>query len=238
MYEYVVGVVILFIIWLCMYWYRKDLRWPMVWSGLFYTIILLFLFLATWIGHNLGYIKDMVIPGYWDPDTILNLGRITQGLSLEDIMFMFFVGGISTFLYEGLFSVKIQIKKSYKPHLKAIIGGIIIAALVWAVFLKNPIYSLIAFGLSGAFILWFERKDLIKHSIIGGISFMIIYGLAFSIFNLIFPNFIHQVYSLNQISGVIILKIPLEEWLYALSFGMMWAPMYEYIHGERDVRIK
>jgi len=96
-------------------------------------------------------------------------------------------------------------------------------------------YALIVFGFAGAGILWYDRPDLIFHSLWGGIFFLIIYFILFTLFNVFFPNFITTAYHLKNLSGIFIGTIPIEELLYALSFGLLWSPLYEY---EKNVGLK
>src|SRR3989344_8728543 len=106
MYEYLIGTGILFIIWTCCMIARPDLRRPMIWSGLIYAIIsIIYFFVIVKIVSSFIYLGEGFIPGYWNPDTLFDLGR-TLGLSIEDILFAFFVGGIATMIYELLFRKK------------------------------------------------------------------------------------------------------------------------------------
>src|SRR5579871_5412607 len=98
MYEYLFGVFILTCIWIVLYLIRKDLRKAMIWSGLFY----IFWTLVGFILYRLFAFSPerSITPGYWAPPTLFNLGQKTGGLAIEDILFMFFVGGIATAIYE------------------------------------------------------------------------------------------------------------------------------------------
>lgn len=238
MYEYLIGCFILSIIWLIAFILRKDLRKPMIWSSIMYALIMGILFIVIKFFQNFGLITQTIVPGYWNPNTLFNLTRISGGYGIEDGLFMFFVGGIATFVYEYFCKKKIKIKKHYKHHIRAPIVGILVAILFGIIFNFNLIYTFIVFGLAGAISIWIERKDLIKHSLFGGLSFMIIYFIAFLLFNLIFPDFITRVYNLENLSRVMIFTVPIEELLYAISFGLIWAPIYEYEHGEKDINIK
>lgn len=236
MYEYLIGVVILFIVWLILFFIRKDLRKPMIWSGLAYLLIVTGYHIIWLIVSNFVYLGEAVIPAYWNPDTLFNLGRITKGIAIEDLLFMFFVGGIATSIYEIFTKSKISLKKTRRPHIIAPLIGVIVSFLFMLMFKPNPIYPFILFGFSAAIFLLVQRKDLIKHAIYGGLIFLFIYFISYSLFNIIFPDFISNAYALENLSGIIILKIPLEEYLYALSLGMLWSPLYEYWHGERNTK--
>lgn len=237
MYEYLSGCAILFIIWLWAFIIRRDLRKPMIWSGVFYLIINTLLFIIFKFFFLIGTLRNSstIVPGYWSPDTLFNLGRTTGGYALEDAIFMMLVGGIATFLYDYIHRKKIKIKKNRKHHVRAPIIGFFIAIVFALITQANIIYALMVFGIVGAASIWIERKDLIKNSLFGGFAFLIIYFLAFLLFNWIFPGFISQAYNLKNLSGILVLTVPLEELLYAISFGLIWSPIYEYAHGEKDI---
>ncbi len=235
MYEYLTEDLILGILWLFCFLLRKDLRKPMIWSGAAYAALMTIIFIIIKVTSLFFIIESYrtVNPGYWSPNTIFDLNRITGGHSIEDALFMFFTGGIVAFIYEFFFHKKIKLKINYKHHVKAIIFSLIVFIIFVAFYKINLIYPLILFGFAGALFIWFSRKDLIKHSLIGGIVFLVIYFISFNLINLLYPNFIEQTYNLNNISGILLFKIPLEELLFALSFGLLWSPFYEYEHGEK-----
>ncbi len=234
MYEYLIGVLVIAIFWFLVFLLRKDLRKAMVLSGLIYMIVLIFTFAVWWVLSHFIYLSGSIIPDYWNPDTLFNLGRITKGLSIEDALFMFFVGGIVTVLYEIIFKKRI-INTNKKPH-KISIVVYFLGFFIFTYFVQlNIIYtSLILPSFLGAIFLIIQRKDLIKHSIIGALLFTIIYFLGFLLFDFIFPNVIESYWNLNGLSGIILLSIPIEELLYAFSFGLMWSPMYIYFYGKKE----
>mgnify|MGYP001602330297 FL=1 len=59
--------------------------------------------------------------------------------------------------------------------------------------------------------------------------FLILYFLYFLILIALSPGYVEQVWNLKAISGILILGIPLEELLFALSFGFIWSSIYEHI---------
>ena len=234
MYEYLIGIAILAVVWAVCYFVRKDLRKPMIWSGFAYLFVIVSYFLIWRMTSFFIPLGQPIVPTYWNPDTLFDLGRITGGLAIEDILFMIFAGGIATFIYEFSFGKRIVIRRTYHPHIRAIFIGYLVSFLVMFFAQPNPIYPLIAFGFAGAIVLWIDRRDLVIHSLVGGFGFLVIYGAAFLFFALFFSEFILSTYSFSEISGITFFGIPLEEFLYAFSFGLLWAPLYEYAHGERD----
>ncbi len=237
MYEYLVGILIMAVIWALAFIPRKDLRRPMIWSGIAYIVAITVWFFALRSLFWLGYIDSSITPGYWHPDTLFGLGKITGGYAIEDVLFMFFAGGIATFIYEYFFKIRINIKKTYKHHIRSPLIGLAGSVIFALIFKVNLMYSLIVFGFIGAIPIWIERKDLIRHSLMGGLVFTILYFLAFRMYITIFPDFIARFYNLKNMWGIMFLGVPIEELLYALSFGLLWSPIYEYEHGEEDIKI-
>lgn len=234
-YAYLIGTLVLAVIFGVVYILRNDLRKIMIYSGLAYVVLLtlgyLFLFYIS-VTHNS---PRSITPGYWAPPTLFDLGRRTNGYAIEDLMFIFFNGGIAAALYEIVFNTKVKKRpfKKVKRHY-AIWLALLAGFIVYEFTSLNAIYVLIAVQLFGALGLIVQRRDLIVHSAAGGLLFLIFYGLLFLIFNLLFPTFIHNYYHLERTSGVWFLGIPIEEYLYAISFGMLWAPLYEYEHDVKD----
>ena len=177
----------------------------------------------------------MITPGYWEPQTLLGIGTLTAGLAIEDILFMFFIGGIAAVLYEYFFHWRITIQRNdRRHHYHALVFGLFIALMFLLFFPLNIMYALIAFNFAGAAVIWIEREDLIPHSFLGGALLLALYGLLFYAFNLFFPDFLIRAYHLENVSGILLAGIPLEEFLYAFGLGLLWAPIYEYEHGARN----
>jgi hypothetical protein len=47
------------------------------------------------------------------------------------------------------------------------------------------------------------------------------------------PDYIDEVWNMERLSGIVVLRIPLEEYLFAFSFGMYWAGVYEHVTWQR-----
>jgi len=225
MLEYLIGVGILAVIWAILLVLFAQYRRPMIWSGGAYILTLSVLFVLLRL-FSLGKSSEVLfIPGYWNPQTLFDLGQLTGGYSLEDAFFMFFVAGIVTCIHLYIFGSSKPVKGSNLGAIKAISVGIIGALLV-TFFGRNLIYSLIAFGFVGAFYMWVRHPKAIKQSLITAVIFLFVYVLAFSLFNFFFPDFIVRNYGLDTISGLFFCNLPLEELLYAFSFALLWGPLY------------
>ena len=84
-----------------------------------------------------------------------------------------------------------------------------------------------------ALLIYYFRRDLFIDGLMSGIFLAITMFLAYLIFLYIFPNAIQKWWFLNNISGILILGIPLEELLWAFSLGLVAGPTYEFITGLR-----
>jgi hypothetical protein len=227
--EYFVGMVLFAGVWGAFVLYRKDLFSPMVYSGGFFALILT----AGFFGIKLLWpdipTERTIVPGYWNPDTLFDLGRRTGGYALEDMLYGFFTAGVAVAVYETLFRHRIS-RKHTRHHIHAAILVGALGACIAVLFPINLMWALIAFCAVGAATLWYQRPDLVRHSLLGGISYLIVYSGFFLLFMAIFPHYIPEVYSFENFIGITPLGIPLEEYLFAFSFGLMWSPIYEYMH--------
>ncbi len=217
--------------WAVMYWLRKDLRKAMVWSGIFYIAFLSVGFVAYRILFD-DPVRS-ITPGYWAPPTLFDLGQKTGGYAIEDAIFMFFAGGTAAALYDFCFRKRFSRRdRVAKPKKRYVfVVGVLAAGIFHSLFYLNDIYLLILFNLFGALVIMWQRRDLIKPSLYAGLLYLALYGLQFFGFNALFPNFIDQYYNLQATSGAMILGVPLEELLYAGTFGMIWGLLYKYAKG-------
>ena len=228
-YAYLIGDIYLAIIWLILYLKNKNLKKEMLFGSILYPSIIFPLGLITmFLSFILPKITWRYVPDYFNPDTLFNLSRITKFGAIEDILFMFFAGGIIAIIYEIILKKNV-IKVNKRHHILSIVGFFTSYLIIAFIFTFNPIYNLIISGFIGFIIIVLQRQDLIKHSLYGAIIFTTFYFISVIIFNIFFPDVINTFWTIKNLSGIIIFKTPIEELLYAFSFGLMWAPMYEYI---------
>ncbi|MAF80151.1 hypothetical protein CL629_03680 [bacterium] len=210
------------------FWLRKDLRRPVIWGGVIYTALIIPL---AFILILLGKISDItwqVIPDYWNPDTLFNLGRVTGIVSIEDVLFTLGIGGLAAVIYEVVSPHRIKNTKKHHHIISLIIFPVVSIAGAY-IFSWNIIYNLILASLIGWGVIAVQRKDLILASISGAGVFFTIYIIALFLYEKIFGP---VPWTLESLSGVMVFSYPIEELLFALSLGLMWTPIYEYVFGK------
>lgn len=91
----------------------------------------------------------------------------------------------------------------------------------------NVIYdTAIACVAMAVFIGW-RRPNLRWQILGGGAGFALVYGVVLRIVGAVYPDFYRSHWNLSALSGIWILGAPAEEYLFALTLGLFWAPLYE-----------
>lgn len=220
-YTYLVGSLITVLIWIILFYYRKDLRKEMWIMGIIFGI-------AGLIMEALFYTKD-----WWNPPTIT--GSL---IGIEDFLFGFGIAGVSAVIYEEVFRKRLVSRKKMKhPHTKQlsflILLSIISFSFSFYILNYNSFISGLVATLIPLFIIYIIRPDLILDSLVSGFIIVIIAFIDFAILNIIKPNFVYSWWLLDQLTGIVFLGVPLEDIIWFLTTGMYIGCIYEFWQGER-----
>lgn len=207
-------------IWTAIFGVRQTLRREMFWVSLFTMFF--------------GLTEPLFVPEYWNPPSLFDLASKT-GFDIESLIFSFAIGGIVAALYETIFEARHRkmtgeemSNKRHMLHGLAIASPIIAFIPLYFLTGLNPIYSTsIAMTVGGVSSL-LCRPDLKKKILMSGLLFAGLYFAFFLGINLLLPTFINS-WNLSAISGVLVLGVPLEELMFAFTFGMMWSSIYEHV---------
>lgn len=220
---YFVGSLILGIPYFLIFLVRKDLRREMLFGG---TLLLPFALLA-----------PFYIPEYWDPPYLFDYIYPFK-VGIEDFIFCFFVGGISAVIFEFITKRKeVKIRKiksgiNWWPYL-----FVVFLLLVGEHFFPNrSIITLTLTGIVAASIGILKRGDLLWQSIFAGVLFTAFYFLFFKLFSFLYPSYIDLVYQHNNLFGIYVAGIPVEELLFAFSTGASWSIFYEFTFSYKTVK--
>jgi len=188
--------------------------------------------------------EPLFVPEYWSPPSLFDLAMRT-GFDIESLIFSFGIGGIAVILYGRIFrrqDVSMSVKERHLPRHKFHIWMLLSAPAVLVALLLttdlNPLHSSIIAMIFGGLATWYCRPDLKKKMIVSALIFLGFYFFYFLTLIAISPGYVEQVWNLEAISGILIIGIPLEELLFALSFGFIWSSIYEHLTWKKLKLIK
>jgi len=186
-----------------------------------------------------GITEPLFVPRYWHPPSLFDLANRT-GFDIESFIFCFAVGGLAVAIYELIFKphhLAISIKEQHCPRHRFHFWIISTAPIIFIAELLftalNPIYAFIIAGMIGGILTMYCRPDLISKMIGSAFIFLTFYFVFFLILVNLFPGYVEQVWNLNTISGILILGVPLEELLFAFTFGFYWSSLYEHFFWKK-----
>jgi hypothetical protein len=219
-YSYLAGALIFDAAWLACYLlgkkYRAEIRW------------------GTLISAPLALTSILFIPQYWSPPSLFDLDTKIK-VGIEDFLWAAAVGGIASVMAEILLKErlsslrKVRRKRHFAPFVVVIV--LFIALELWH--RDKTIYNcIIAFAI-GAIVIVVLRSDLIPTMLTGALSFTALYFVLFLIVLVPYPEFVTRFYNIPHLLGIYVLKVPIEELLFAGTGGAIWSVAYEYLQGYR-----
>ena len=206
-----------------------DQRRGMLWSSLFTM--------------PFGFTEPLFVPEYWSPPSLFDLAMRT-GFDLESLIFCFAIGGVGAVLFNAL-TGRIPVpatkcdrhSRRHRFHRWALAAPFlsfpVLYALPW-----NPIYPAIVAMALGAVVTVVCRPDLVHKSWIGGLLFLTYYVIFLLGLEWTAPGYIERVWNLEALSGFLLAGMPIEELLFAVSFGTYWSAVYEHFTWRKTVRIE
>ncbi len=190
-----------------------------------------------------GLTEPIFVPAYWNPPSLFHLAQTTR-FDIESLIFCFGIGGVGAVMYNVLtrrvdqpMGEEEKREPRHRHHRKAL-------AAPWAVFLVlywfpwNPIYPSLIAMLIGAVATVACRPHLKIKTCVGGFVFLVIYILFLQFLELMSPGYIARVWNLRALTGIQLFRMPLEELLFAIFFGMYWSGVYEHFTQKRAVPIR
>jgi|WetSurMetagenome_2_1015567.scaffolds.fasta_scaffold22248_4 hypothetical protein len=227
-YAYLIGCLILFLVWLALFLFRRDVRREMILISLAFGVAGLF-------------VDPIYSSDWWFPKTLTNTMP-----GIEDFIFGFAVAGIASVLYLELFSKKLRINKissgkKTKENINYVFLMTLVALLFFGSFflLKlNSFWASFPAFLIPTLIIWIKRKDLIKFSIISGLLLPIVSFIFYIIPEMLFPGWISNSWNFEMLSGFTLFSVPIEELIWYFLAGCFIGPLYEYWKDEKLVNKK
>ena len=187
-----------------------------------------------------GLSEPMFVPEYWNPPSLFELAQRT-GFDIESIIFSFAIGGIGATLYNVLSGTHLEpvvLSQRREPLHRFHALGLLtvgvtflpLAFLPW-----NVIYAVIVSLVVGSVASVICRPHLARATLVGGALFLGLYALFMLGLVVFTPGYIPQVWNLGELSGLLVVGIPLEELLFGAAFGMYWSSVYEHFTWTESV---
>jgi len=220
-YIYLIWSLIFGFVWLLLYFRRTDVRSKM--------LLISFLF-----GFGGLISQNTHITDWWKPITITG-----TRLGLEDFLIGFFIGGISSVIYEEIYRKRTKIKLNHKIHLAILIVFPVLFLVSFHGFHLSSFYSALIAYLFGVFYIFWQRRDLIDDSIRSGFMMLIIGSTVYLLLDFIRPDFIRGFWYLPDVwYGNLFLGIPVGEYIWFFLTGAFIGPLYEFVETGRFVKQK
>jgi hypothetical protein len=208
--------------WIIIYALFPQHRRAMLWASLFTT--------------PFGLTEPLFVPEYWSPPSLFNLA-INTGFDIESLIFCFGIGGIGSVLY-NLVTKQIPLpvsteelnKPLHRHHYKALAAPVIAFPILYFFpFINwNPIYPSIIAMIIGTIANILCRPDLKRKTWVGGLLFLIFYVIFLVGLEVTAPGYIERVWNTEALTGIHIGFMPIEELLFAITFGTYWSGVYEH----------
>ncbi len=183
-----------------------------------------------------GPISELIyFQDYWTPGSIFSFSIGPVLILIEDILFLFFIGGIGGVIYEALVGRRARkIKKSphYLISVPIVIAVVVIVSLGLWFLGVNSIFSTSLGFIAGALLVVSQRKDLFINSLLSGLGVMAIMFVSY----FILFSFVTNSEEILQQGWLIygtrldmrILGLPLTEMFWGFSWGLLVGPIYEF----------
>lgn len=185
-----------------------------------------------------GLTEPLFVPEYWNPPSLFDLAQRT-GFDIESLIFCFGIGGVGAVLYNVFTGKDIAVvsheehcSPRHRYHRLALASPFLLFPLLYF-WPWNPIYPGIAAMAVGTVATTLCRPDLATKTWVGGALFLVYYIIFLTGLEWSAPGYIDRVWNLDALSGISIFHMPLEELLFAISFGIYWSGAYEHFTWTR-----
>ncbi len=207
-------------VWLVLFAVKPNLRRQMLWVSFFTALT--------------GLAEPIFVPRYWNPPSLFNLTATTH-FDLESLIFSWGTGGIGTAIYESALNIKhrkmnadeLRLERRW-IHFSSLCALPVVSIGLLFFTNLNPIYCVSAGLFAGALAGVVCRPDLAWNTLLGGLLFTGVYFILVFLVVTAAPSFL-SAWNLSALSGIVIFGVPLEELMFAFTFGMMWSGVYEHV---------
>ncbi len=196
---------------------------------------------ATTVGLVLVYFVWTI--DWWQPMTITG-----TRVGIEDIIMGMTNGGLGAVLYEAVFKRRTRsLRKDSKTGRLFIKRRWLLWVPVAALFLVGSTtfwalgwhsFSVTTFScLIGAVFIVLLRRDLLFEAIFGGLAMVLVTLPVYRFGIVFFPGVIEEFWFMQNLTGIMIWGIPIEELVFYFAAGALAAPLYEFLFEKKLVKL-
>lgn len=215
-YAYLVGDGILAIVWLILFFLRKDLRRQQLFMSLLFAPL-------GPLTQYLWFYQD-----YWRPQYIISFKTGQVPLGFEEVLFGFFFCGIAAVIYEAIFKKRHSFGKPRTlAALVIFTSGIVLMGILRSLGFGSIWASILAIFI-GSIVMMLIDKDIIKDAIWTGLLMIALMICHHLVWQTIYPEAVQKLWITSSLSGIRIWKIPIEELLWYAGAGTVAGILYEF----------
>lgn len=224
-FAFLFGNIIQLVIWLVLYYNRKDLRKQILFNSVLFGFFSL-------LSAYLWWTVD-----WWHPQNITG-----TRIGIEDFLIGFSSGGIASIIFEEIFKKNTyRIRKqhgSFKLFFVLIFITLLSISVSFWIFNFSSFVSFVITGILIGCLIIYERKDLAFDAFISGLLTTIAFLPFYYSIMATFPDWINQTYYWSNLSGIKITGIPIEEMVFYFLFGFCVGPSYEFWQKLKERKLK
>jgi hypothetical protein len=172
------------------------------------------------------------VPEYWSP-----VQWRLSWVGLGDVVFTFAAGGVAWLLatapVRGRMNVSWGARRVARRFLGCTVIGLALAVVIWRAGVPMYLASLLAMWVGWASVVW-RNPHLRWLGLVGGPAFALAYVALLRLTFGLAPEF-HLQWNWETLSGVTWAGVPLEEVLWATTFGAVWPSFMAYVLDARAI---
>jgi len=169
-------------------------------------------------------------------------------IGIEDALFAFSLFGVASVIYQVIFAKHLEFLRDGRSKkvpsyfrwtaslIFTICAWLFLATAITVLFSVPALQATIASGLMVGIYIIADRKDLLADALLSGFFIAILIFIIEQLFFLrLFPEAAQALWQTNQVKGILLSGIPLEEMLWISVVGFTIGPLYEYVRRMRLV---
>ena len=216
-FAYISAVLLFLVVWALLYLFRADLRREMLTMSV--------------LSMPFGLFDLWAVPLWWHPVTLFNVP-----VGIEGLIYSFCLGGIASVIYAEVGYKRLRHIHKWHKSAALVVFVVTIGVFLPLAFGKiaNPVVILYVTLLIGLAATLYLRKDLLRSTVIGSLSFTVLYFLLIKIWLFLYPGVIDW-FAFQGLPNIHVSGVPLWELLFGMIFAAYWGNVYELLFGYRMV---